>query len=280
MLFYFFLAMIVLLGLIGLFSLGLVIAPRPFRAHPAPARLGDPTPMQPGLPEPVRRHFVETIGEAPPAIASAVVWGRGRASIRGVWVPLRFKTWYRAGEAYSRRMEVTWFQRPVMRGIDSWIDGAGLFEMGEKVETGDRVDQGQLLTLWADMVWLPSVYVHNPHIRWLPVDDHTSRLVVPYKDAAESLDVHFDPLTRRMTHISALRFADDSPDKEPWRVDLLDWKEFNGLLIPYKTDVAWGQPGAPWAYWTVDGIAYNVDVNEQLGANPRPRRADIPVRRS
>ena len=266
MLYYFFVGMILLLALIGLFTVGLVIPPRPFRAHPAPSHLGDPTPMRPELPEPVRRHFVETIGENPPVIATAVVWGRGRACIRGVWVPLRFKAWYRAGEAYYRRMEVTWFQRPVMRGIDSWFEGVGLFEMGEKMETGERVDQGQLLTLWSDMVWLPSVYVHNAQVQWLPVDEHTARLVIPYKDRSDTLHAHFDPTSGRMTHLSGLRYADELPEKEPWRIDLLGWKEINGLNIPYHTAVAWGETGSPWSYWTVDGIAFNVSVEEQLGS--------------
>ncbi len=266
MLHYFFIGMIILLGLIGLFTLGLVIPPRPFRRHPAPSHQGDPTPFRSELPEVAYRHFVKTIGEEPPMISTAVVWGRGRASIRGVWVPLRFKAWYRAGEAYYRRMEVTWFQRPVMRGIDSWIDGVGLFEMGEKVETGERIDQGQLLTLWSDTVWIPSVYVHNPQIRWLPVDEHTARLVIPFKDRTESMDAHFDPVSGLMTHLTALRYSDDSMEKEPWRVDLLEWKEINGLLIPYHIDIAWGEAGSPWSYWTVDGIAYNVSVEEQLGA--------------
>jgi len=214
----------------------------------------------------VRRHFVQTIGENPPVIVTAVVWGRGRACIRGVWVPLRFQAWYRAGEAYYRRMEVTWFQRPVMRGSETWINGVGLFQMGEREESGERVDQGQLLTLWADMIWLPSIFVHNQQIRWLAVDDHTARLVIPYKDQTESIDVHFDPVSGRMTHLTALRFTDESPEKEPWRVDLLEWSEINGLTIPNHTDNAWGETGSPWSYWTVDGVSYNVNVDEHLGS--------------
>jgi hypothetical protein len=162
-------------------------------------------------------------------------------------------------------MEVTWFQRPVLRGIDSWINKQGVFEMGERVESGERIDQGQLLALWADTVWFPSAYVHNPQIHWEAVDDHTARLVVPYKEGTDSLSFHFDPLSRRMTHLSALRYSDESPEKEPWRVDLLEWKEINGMIIPYHIDIAWGESGSPWSYWNVDGIAYNVRVDEQLG---------------
>jgi hypothetical protein len=52
--------------------------------------------------------------------------------------------------------------------------------------------------------------------------------------------------------------------KEPWRVDLLEWKEMNGMLIPYHLDLAWGESGSVMSYWIVDGISYNVTVEEHL----------------
>lgn len=266
----------ILLGLFGLVTLGFVIAPRPFRRHPAPSRPGKPAPFLPGLPEPIRLHFVETIGSMPPELETAVVWGRGQVCIRGVWVPMRFKAWYQVGESFYRRMELTWFQRPVLRGIDSLMNGEGLFEMGERVESGERVDQGQLLTLWANMIWAPSVYIHDPKIHWEPLDDNAVRLIVPSKNGPENLTAHFDPLTHRMTHISALRYSDEEPVeepvKEPWRVDLQEWKELNGMLVPSHIDVAWGESGAPTSYWNIDGIVYNVNVSEQLGEKRVPEK--------
>lgn len=256
--------LIVLIALVGFGTLGLVIAPRPFRPHPAPAHPGSPRPFRSGLPEPVERHFLETLGPTPPEISTAVVWGRGRACIRGVWVPLRFKTWFRSGDAYSRRFEITWFQRPVLRGWDSYINGEGVFEIGDRVESGGWVNQAQVLELWAGMLWTPTVFVHDPRADWEPVDDHSARLVIPFEQGTESLQAHFDPFTGRMTDFTALRYAGETTQKEPWRVDLLAWKEFNGLLIPSRVDVAWGESGAPWVYWNVDGIVYNVSVSDQL----------------
>jgi hypothetical protein len=205
----FFYVILVLLVVIGLGTLGFVITPRPFRKHPAPSRAGQPVRFRPDLPEPVRRHFSETIGDNPPQIDTAVIWGRGRACIRGLWVPFRFKGWYKAGDAFLRRMEFTWFQRPVLRGIDSLINGQGVFEMGEKVETGERIDQGEVLTLWSDTVWLPSIFVHDQRIQWRTVDDQTVEATVPYQSTFESLMMHFDPLSHRMTHLTALRFSDE-----------------------------------------------------------------------
>jgi hypothetical protein len=267
----FFIILILLLALIGVFTLGLVIPPRPYRKYPAPSRPGEPGTLRPDLPEVVRRHFIDTIGETPPNMESAVVWGRGRSCIRGVWVTFRFRGWYRAREAFLRRMEITWFQRPVLRGFDSWIDGIGLFEMAGRTETGERIDQGQMLTMWADTVWMPSVFVQDASIQWHAVDEHTARLTVPYKEGTDSLDAHFDPVTGRMTHLTGLRYSDDSDQKEPWRVDLLEWKELNGMLVPTHTDVAWGEAGSPTSYWIVDGISYNVNVAEQLGQRPIPK---------
>ena len=257
--------LLILLALVGLVSLGFVIPPRPFRGHPAPSQPGEPQPLRPDLPEPVRRHFAETLGETPPRIDSAVVWGRGRACISGVWAPLRFRGWYRPGEAFARRLEITWFQRPVMRGFDAWNGREGVFELRGRSERGEHTDQGQVLALWADAVWTPAVFVHDPRVRWEPVDEHTARLIVPYKDGTESLLAHFDPQTGRMTHISAMRFSEEGDMKEPWRVDLLEWKTIDGLLLPYHTSIAWGESGSPWSYWTLDGVAYNVNVSDHLG---------------
>jgi hypothetical protein len=277
-----------ILVLIGLGVLGFTIPPRPFRSHPAPSHLSEPLEFRPDLPEPVRLHFARTIGtlaagqvrpegfcdmpsdfppaaETAPLIESAVVWGKGRAFIRGVWLPHRFKAWYRPGESYYRRMEITWYQRPVVRAIDKYINGEGLFQMGDRVERDERIDQNQLLTLWAETVWMPSVFVHHPIIRWSPVDEHTARLEVPFGENYDSLLAHFDPETGCMTHLSANRFPQDTDTKEPWRIDLMMWKSFHGMLIPCRVAVAWGESGSPWSYWNVDGIAYNVNVADQLG---------------
>ncbi len=256
-------AVIILLG--GIVMLGFVIPPRRFRGHPAPTQPGQPTPLPPDLPAPVRRHFMDTIGPAPMAIHSAVLWGRGRACFGQVWLPFRFRAWYRPGEAFLRRLEVTWFMRPVLRGMDSWIHGMGSFRMGDRDESGPRVDQAELLTLWAEMVWMPSALVKHPAAHWEAVDERTARLSVPFKDGTETLEAHFDPASGRMTHFSALRFAEDSPVKEPWRVDLLTWRPFYGMLIPGEISVAWGESGSPWSYWSLDGVAYNVNVSDQLG---------------
>jgi hypothetical protein len=89
-------------------------------------------------------------------------------------------------------------------------------------------------------------------------------LVLPYGETTESLLANFDPETGLMTHLSAARYSSESTEKTPWRVDLLTWKTFHGVNIPDQIAMAWGESGSPWSYWTVDGVAYNVNVDDQL----------------
>jgi hypothetical protein len=269
-----------LILLMGLLTLGLVVRPRPFRAHPAPSRQDQRAPMAPGLPDAVRRHFNAVLGEGAPVIQSAVVWGRGRANINGVWIPLRFKAWYRPGVSFSRRMEFTFFMRPVMRSMDGFAGGKGRLEMGERAETGAWVDQAQALALWSEAVWMPSVLVHDPRIRWDAAGENAARLVFPLESGPESLMAYFDSTSGLLTHFTAQRYtveSDGAPGAahstagapplilEPWHFDLLEWKRFQGLLLPSQVSLARGETGTPWLYWSLDGVAYNVNVSDQLG---------------
>ena len=258
------------LGLAGLVALGVALPARPYRAHHEPSQPGRPTPFRYGHPTPVARHFRDTIGETPPAMESAIVWGQARIFLRGLWLPARFKAWYRPGREYYRAFEITFYTQPFLRGNEFWIDGQGLFEIGGEAEIGREVNEGQVLALWAQSVWMPSVFVHDSSIHWDPVDDLTARLVVPVPGSGDvppgedSLLAHFDPQSGCMTHFSALRRRNTKPAKEPWRVDLLEWKTFEGLRIPSQVAVAWGETGSPWSYWSVEGVVYNVDVSEKL----------------
>ncbi|MBE0698864.1 MAG: hypothetical protein IH586_18245 [Anaerolineaceae bacterium] len=260
----FLIVLAVFMLLTGLVTLGLSLRPRPFRAHPVPTRLEEHAPYLPGLPAPVRRHFEAAIGETPPLIHTAVVWGRGKALVRGVWTPLRFKGWYRPAESFVRRMEFTFFLRPVMRGIERFTGSEGGFELGEEAERGPELYHDQVLALWSEAVWMPSVFVHDPRIRWEAQDEHSARLIIPTRAGEETLQAFFDPLSGCLTHFTGLRTPAGETETEPWRFDLFEWKRFHDLLIPTEITVAWGEAGSPWLYMTVDGVAYNVNVSDQL----------------
>ena len=259
----------VLLAILWIVALGLQVPPRRFH-HVQPSNPGKPLPFNPDLPEPVRRHFAQTIGSPTPQIKTAVLWGGARAHVKGLWLPLRFKSWHRAGQDFYRRLEYTWFRQPFMHGEEYFINGEGMFEISGDEERGPWVDQSANLAMWAEVVWLPALLVHDPRVRWEAVDNVTARLIVPFKDGTDELTAHFDPVSGCMTDFTALRFRDvddnqlTQAEKEPWRVNLLEWRKFGELTLPSQVAIAWGESGSPWSYWWLEGVAYNVDVSDRL----------------
>lgn len=257
--------LVILVAALGLFWLGFQIPPRPFRPHPAPSQEGERLSFPDELPELPRRHFMSALGEAPPRIESAVVWGRGQVCLRGFWVPMRYKTWYRVGDAFYRRMELTWFRRPVLRGVEAWTGQEGTFDLGDRVERGEGINQRELAALWAEMLWSPTVLIEHPGLHWEAVDEETVKLTFEQAGMSGSFLVHFEPISGRMTHLSGQSYSAETGEIEPWRLDLHEWKTFHGLLLPSRAAIATGESGTPISYWSVDGVAYNVNVSDQLG---------------
>jgi len=266
----------VLLGIGILFGtgwVGLQVEPKGFPPHPEKTQDLGRVELPSGLPGPVRCYFEAALGEEIPRIESAVLWGRGRLRIKGLWFPVRFKAYYRPGRSFSRRMEITWFGFPLLRGVDSYLDGRGKLEITGLIslsETGEKIDQAQNLVLWGEAIWTPSVYFTDPRVRWEAVDEKTAQLVVPFGEGHEVFQVKFDPRTGLIREMSALRFRDQEEAKTPWRVECLDWRPFHGVKVPTRVVGHWADEKRPYVVMTVEGVEYSVDVSEVLPAEEAP----------
>lgn len=252
------LAALAAIGWLGLQIPSKIVVPVPEKAQ-APG--GVLIPEQ--LPAPVLHYLQVALGEHAPRIKSAVFWGRAQANF-GLWVPMRFQLYHRVGYDFRREMQITWFGFPVLKALDQYVNGQGMTGLVGKADTGARVDQGSNMILFAEAPLYPSIFVTDPRIRWVAIDETSAQLFFPFGDEEDTMTVYFDPQTDLITKMTALRYFGANGEKEPWRVDFLSWQVVDGMIIPALSAITWEKQGKPWSYWEITGVTWNVDLSAVL----------------
>jgi hypothetical protein len=256
--------------LLSISWLGFQIEPRSFSPYPEKTQDAGTVELPSNLPAPVQGYLEAAAGSHVPVMESAVVWGKAKLRINGIWMPVRFRTYYLPGQSFLRYMEVTWFGRPVLKVSDVYVHGEGVTKiegMLNKRETGGKIDKGSNLALWGEVVFTPSVFVTDTRTRWESVDIDSVRLVVPFGEQTDSLLFRFDQKTNLITQVLALRYKGQGEEKTPWVIDINEWKTFHSVKIPALFAVTWEDEGSPWSYWTVEGVEYNVDIADKIPAS-------------
>ena len=255
-----------LLVLFAVAWLGLQVTPAPFAPHLAAAGELKTIPLQANLPAPVERYYRTTIGDHVPVVESAVLSARGSMRIFGLRLPLRMRMIHKAGQEFRRYIEATWFGLPFVK-IDEWYLGGrshAFFPTGA-IENDPKMNSATNLAMWAECLSLPSVFITDPRVRWEPIDETHARLVVPSPEGSDSFTLSFDARTGLMTEMEALRWSMPSdPARRLWQTTAGSWSRVNGLLLPAGA-AAWDH-GKPWLLFTVEDVAYNVDVTDYLRA--------------
>jgi hypothetical protein len=259
---------VLLLAMAFLAWLGLRVKPRPFPPYPEETPVLCTEELPSDLPKPVSRFYQTILGDRIPAIESAVITGRGSLRFRGITFPARLRFTHDAGQGYRHYIEATIFGYALMKVNEYYLDGRSRMELPVGViENEPKVEMAANLGLWGESVWLPSIFVTDPRVRWEPIDDTTARLVVPFRDEEDTFTVIFDAKTGLIRSMEALRYREATDEaKIPWLLEALEWETFHGVSIPSLSSVTWQDEGTPWLIIEVEEVVYNVDVEEYIKA--------------
>lgn len=251
----------------GIGWLGLQVKPMNFPAPSSSGRLEETVSVPEDLPIPILRHFQSSFGDKVPLIKTAVVWGQARVKRAGLWVPARYQVYYQAGTAFYRAIQLTWFGQPIVSGHAALLNNQGeLFTRGlfNLDERGNEITQGQVLSLWAESLYTPSILLGGTSARWLSRDEESARLMVPYADGEETLVWRVDPQTGWLAQVNALRKRFGTAYKVPWRVDYSAWTAYRGVYLPAHMSMDWEDSVGPYAEFEVEGAVFNVDISHTV----------------
>lgn len=255
----------ILAGLIFIGWLGTQIQPGSFPAAQVESSLEESISFPEDLPQPVQRYFRTVSGTELPLVNSTVVSGRGTMRVNGITLPVRWRFSYRAGEDYRHTIEATWFGIPVLRVNETYLNGTARLELPFGVSEGGQIDQAANLGLWAEMIWMPSIWLSDPDVSWTAVNQETALLTVPFGANEQTFTVRFDPETELISQMETMRYKDEEADQKVlWIVKAEEYQKFNGVDIPIKADLTWLDEGTPWAKFSVEEVVYNLDLDENL----------------
>jgi hypothetical protein len=254
--------------------IGLQFTPQDFPAYPERATTFETVPLPDDLPAPVARFYRAIIGDDIPVLDSAVITASADLRFMGIPFPANVRFTHDAGQGYRHYIESYVFGQPLLRVNERYLDGNGVMELPVgTIEQEPKINSAANLGLWGESIWLPSIWITDPRVRWEAVDDTHARLIVPLVagDVGEAGEdeflVTFDAESGLLIEMEAMRWKDaDSEEKTRWLLRVEGWIEADGIMVPSPATVTWADEGTPWLVTRITDIAYNADVAEYVRA--------------
>jgi hypothetical protein len=258
-----------LLVVIAVVWAGLRIQPEPFDDPELEAPVTMPmVPLPDGLPAPVERFYRTLYGDQVPLVESAVITGRGTMRINGITLPARFRFSHVAGHDYRHHIENTFFGLPLLTVNERFVDDTARLELPFGAFEGPKIDQAANLNLWAETVFMPSVWITDPQATWAPIDEASAHLIVPFGDQTETFKVTFDPGTGLLRRMESMRFKSEEDEaKTLWINDVHEWGEIHGRPAPLATSLTWADEATPWAKLRTEDVLHNADLTRYVRAS-------------
>ncbi|WP_410513500.1 hypothetical protein PaeBR_03320 [Paenibacillus sp. BR2-3] len=275
-----FIVLVVLLVLVVVFCIALTIANLVFnrKAKKQVKRLFKTSPIRntgiireedlAGLPLPVQKWLenCHIIGKEKITSVRLKQQGVMRTQEGGPWMPAQAEQYFRADEpGFVWKADVQMAPFLHLSGLDNYQEGKGkmsikLFSLFPVVDaSGPEMNLSTLLRYLAELPWFPTAAL-NPYIKWEPIIGNSARAVMSYKGVKASGVFTFNE-TGDLISFTAKRYKEVNG-----KYQLSDWggvnkefKEFNGIRIPSKSDIIWKEKTGDfnWFQCEITEIEYN-----------------------
>jgi len=212
------------------------------------------------LPEPIQRYLRYSLPEGKPYISYVRLKHRGTFRIRPdqKWMSIK-------GEEYftTQKIGFVWFGKlPLFFAIDQYIDAEGsliakLFSLIKVADAkGEKINQGELLRWLGEAVWYPTALIPSEYLRWEPIDKDSAKAILSDHSSTVEGIFHFNK-EGQITKFTAQRYKEDS--LENWTGYYRNYKEINGIKIPFDVEVVWNLKSGDFSYarFNVIEIEYN-----------------------
>lgn len=157
-----------------------------------------------------------------------------------------------------------------LQAKDSVLDGVGSMTgvLAKQFQlfhsTGAEMDQGQLITVLADAVYMPSLFLQE-YVSWTVVDDCTVEGEISWKGITAKGRFTFDNNGNIIRFDTNDRYMDENGkggSMVPWYVIYSDYKEQNGYFQPRSVSVNWMLLDGDDTYFMSDHIEVQYSINE------------------
>lgn len=203
-----------------------------------------------GLPTPVQRYFRYALREGQDYIKEVTVrhGGQFRTSTKQGWKNIQgeeYFTCFPPGFLWSGKLG--WAS-----AIDKYINGKGnlLVKVASLIPVvnakGKATDQGEFLRWLAEAVWFPTALLPSDHLSWVPIDEQSAKVVYQDEHIQAEGVFHFNE-KGQVSHFKARRYMDEHRLEE-WTTHCQDYREVNGMHIPFYAEAVWNLADGDFSY--------------------------------
>jgi hypothetical protein len=239
------------------------------RRAPVPATF-DPAELD-AAPEPVRRFFHAALTAGQPVVAAASVTHAGRFNLAEAGE--KWADFTSTQRVVASRPGFVWDGRvAVLPGLpvrvhDAYVAGEGILQpaLWGIVPFGGlrgtpEMARGELMRWLAEAAWYPTALLPGQGVRWDAVDDRSARATVADGAVAVTLLFRFgdDGLVESVRAEDRGRTGGGRVVPTPWEGRWSDYREQDGMRVPFTGEVAWILPEGRHPYWrgTIAALSY------------------------